>query len=162
MEDVSATLLLYLLGIAVLVLEIFIPSHGVLTVAGLGFLGGGVYMAFKIGPIVGYVALMFSIILLPTFAALAVKYWYRTPIGKRVAPPNPTVTEADLDFHTDRLEALVGRQGRSLTPLRPVGSCEFEGRRIQCVAESSIIAADAVVRGIAVRGRDLVVREVRV
>jgi len=161
MGDISAALLLYLLGIVILVLEIFIPSHGVLTVAGLGFLGAAVYMAFQIGPGVGYFALLLAIALLPTFIILAVKYWYRTPIGRRVAPPNPTVTEADLGFDTEAIAALVGQTGVALTQLRPVGSCEFNGRRVQCVAESGIIRSGARVKGVAVRGRDLVVRELR-
>jgi membrane-bound serine protease (ClpP class) len=161
MEDVSVTLLLYLLGIALLVLEIFLPSHGVLTITGLGFLGAGIYYAFRLGAGVGYAALLFAIILLPAFVIVAVKYWYRTPIGKRVAPPNPTITEETLGFRTDELAALVGQTGRCLTPLRPVGSCEFNGRRIQCMAESGVVESGAQVRAIATRGRDLIVRELR-
>jgi len=161
MEDFTATLLLYLLGIALLVLEIFIPSHGALTVAGIGFLGAGIYMAFRLASWVGYAALLFALMLLPTFIILAVKYWYRTPFGKRIAPPNPTITEDVLGFRTDELEALVGQTGRCQTQLRPGGSCEFHGRRVQCVAESGVIEPGALVRGIEVRGRDLVVRELR-
>ncbi len=160
MEDFTAMLVLYVLGLGILVLEIFIPSHGVLTIAGVGFLGAAVYMAFRIGPGVGYTSLLLAVVLLPAFAILAVKYWYRTPIGRRVAPPNPTVTEEALGFQTDELAALIGQTGRCTSQLRPVGSCEFNGRRIQCVAESGVIEPGTRVRGIAVRGRDLVVRQI--
>jgi len=161
MEDVTLALLLYLVGVALLVLEIFIPSHGVLGIAGLGFLIGGIVFAFRISSGVGYAAVLFAVVLVPTGVVLTVKYWYRLPVGKRMAPPNPIVTESDLGFHTAQLEDLVGRTGRSLTPLRPVGSCEFDNRRVQCVAEMGSIERDVKVEGIAVRGRDLVVREVR-
>ncbi len=161
MEDVTLALLLYVVGIAVLVLEIFIPSHGVLGIAGLGFLVGGIVFAFRISSGVGYAAVLFAVVLVPTGVVLTVKYWYRLPVGKRMAPPNPIVTESDLGFHTAQLEDLVGKTGRSLTPLRPVGSCEFDNRRVQCVAEMGSIERDVKVEGIAIRGRDLVVREVR-
>ncbi len=161
MEDVTLALLLYVIGIGVLVLEIFIPSHGVLGITGLAFLISGIVVAFRIGSGVGYAAILFAIVLVPTGVVLGVKYWYRLPVGKRMAPPNPTVTESDLGFHTDELEAMIGQTGRSLTPLRPVGSCEFDRRRVQCVAEMGSIERDATVEGIAIRGRDLVVREIQ-
>ena len=159
MEDVTLALLLYVLGIGLLVLEIFIPSHGVMGVAGLGFLIGGIVVAFRLSTGVGYAAVLLAVVLVPTGAVLTVKYWYRLPVGKRMAPPNPTVTESDLGFHTDRIDALVGETGRTLTPLRPVGSCEFDHRRVQCVAEMGSIERGVKVEGVAVRGRDLVVRE---
>jgi membrane-bound serine protease (ClpP class) len=161
MEDLTLALLLYVIGIALLVLEIFIPSHGVLGLSGLGFLIGGIVVAFRIGQGVGYVAVFLAIVLVPTGAVLAVKYWYQTPVGRRIAPPNPTITEAKLGFRTEELAMLVGQTGRTLTPLRPVGSCDFGGKRIQCVAEVGRIARGVKVEGVMVRGRDLVVRPVQ-
>lgn len=159
MEDVTLAIILFLVGIAMLVLEIFIPSHGLLGLVGMGSLVGGIVVAFRIGSGVGYATVLLAVVLVPTGAYLAVKYWYVLPVGKRVAPPNPEITEADLDFHTDELEALIGKTGKSATPLRPIGSCYFENRRVQCLAEIGSIKKGAKVEAIAVRGRDLVVRE---
>jgi len=161
MEDIGLALVLYLIGIALLVLEIFIPSHGVLFIVGMGFLAGGITFAFRLGSGVGYVSLLLAGILVPTGVWLSVKYWYRLPVGKRMAPPNRTISESDLGFHTEAISALVGQTGRSLTVLRPVGSCEFNRRRVQCVAEVGRIEKGVQVEGVAVRGRDLVVRAVQ-
>ncbi|MBN1347136.1 MAG: hypothetical protein JXQ73_30875 [Phycisphaerae bacterium] len=161
MEDLSVALLLYLIGIAVLVLEIFIPSHGILGVTGVGFWIAGIVYAFRFNGTVGYAAILLSVVLLPTGIALAVKYWYYLPVGRRMAPPNPQLTEADYGFHTDELDALVGKTGRSVTPLRPVGSCDFDGKRIQCVTDWGSIEKGAKVEALKVRGRDVVVREVK-
>jgi hypothetical protein len=55
------------------------------------------------------------------------------------------------------LEVLVGKYGRSLSPLRPVGTCEFGGRRIECVAEMGMIESDCCVQATEIRGRTLAV-----
>lgn len=159
MENVTLMVVLYSVGIVILVLEIFIPSHGVLSIAGLGFLIAGIWTAFKISSGVGYVSMILALILVPTGVYFAIKYWYQLPVGRRMAPPNPKADEASYGFHTDELMALVGERGRAVTPLRPVGDCDFEGRRVQCIAEMGSIERGAKVEGIQVRGRDLVVRE---
>jgi membrane-bound ClpP family serine protease len=45
-----------------------------------------------------------------------------------------------------------------LTPLRPTGLVEFEGRRMEAMSEEGMIAANTLVRVIEVRGTRLVVR----
>ncbi len=159
MEDITLMLVLYAVGIVILVLEIFIPSHGVLSIAGLGFLIAGIWAAFRIGSGVGYVSMILALILVPTGIYFAIKYWYQLPVGKRMAPPNPEANEASFGFHTAELEALIGEQGRAITPLRPVGDCEFGRRRVQCIAEMGSIEKGTKVEAVRIRGRDLVVRQ---
>jgi len=150
---------LYALGAAILVAEIFLPSHGILSVAGLGFLGVAVYLTFRQSTPAGYVAIVILIAVLPTMAILAVKYWHRTPVGRRIAPPNPTLTEEDTaGVRLAELQPLVGQVGQSLTPLRPVGTCEFNGRRVECVAEMGMIERGTTVEAVGIRNRTLVVR----
>jgi membrane-bound serine protease (ClpP class) len=78
-------------------------------------------------------------------------------VGKKISPPNPVLTEADR-MPVEELEALIGRTGRSLTPLRPVGMCLFGDRRVECVAEVNMIGAGLEVEGIRLSDRTLVVR----
>ncbi len=158
-EDWLIIIILYLVGAAVLVAEIFLPSHGVLSVAGLGFLGAAIYLTFRQSSSAGYVAIIAVVALLPTMAILAVKYWHRTPVGKRIAPPNPTLTEDDTSVRLEQLRPFVGQIGRSLTPLRPVGTCEFNGRRVECVAEMGMVDRDVTVKCVGIQGRALAVRQ---
>jgi membrane-bound ClpP family serine protease len=152
-------LVLEAVGIVLLVAEIFLPSHGTLTVLALGSLAGGLYAAFQYSTTLGIVSLAATMLLLPTFAIAAVRLWPRTWIGRRVAPPNPEVRTGDSPMHPDsRLRGLVGQTGTTLTPLRPVGACEFSGRRVECLAESGMIGRGVRVVAIDVQGRSLVVR----
>jgi len=160
-EDLLTALILQLVGIALLVGEIFLPSHGMMTLMAVGCLGGGIYMAFQYGEMAGYLSVLATVIVLPTFAVAAVKLWPKTPFGRKIAPPNrPVETSESPAYQADDLERLIGKRGKALTLLRPVGTCEFDGQRLECAAESGTIPRDTTVVAIGVRGRSLIVRPV--
>jgi len=157
-DPVLALLLLYAVGIALLVAEIFLPSHALLSLAGVAFLGWAVYRTFVMSEPAGYVAIVALAILLPTATVLAVRHWHRTPIGRRISPPNPVLTEEDIGARVDLLRPLVGQVGTTLTPLRPVGECRFGDRKLECVAESGMIARGVPVRAVGIVNMSLAVR----
>ena len=159
MSELAILVVLYFVGILLLVGEIFIPSHGVLSLAGLGFLVAAVVKTFQYGREAGIVAVFACLVIVPVFAFVAIKYWHRTPIGRRISPPNPVLTAKDTGVPVEQLGQLVGQVGRSLSPLRPVGVCEFAGRRVSCVAEFGMVEADVAVMGTGVKGSNLVVVE---
>lgn len=156
MSEFGFILLLYTLGTLVLVAEIFIPSHGVLCVTGVGLLVAAVVQTFQhAGREAGVVALLGCLVLVPSLALLAVKYWHRTPIGRLISPPNPTLTRDDIGVPVDELREMVGSVGRTVSPLRPVGIADFGGKRVSCVAESGMIDAGEPVQAIDVLGGNL-------
>lgn len=160
MSDILILVLLYGFGILILVAEVFIPSHGVLTVFGLGLLIAGIVQTFSYGGRdAGVIAIVACLVVVPAFAFLAIKYWHRTPIGKRISPPNPMLTSADTSVPIEEINSLIGRTGRSLSPLRPVGICEFDGRRVSCVAQFGMVDAGATVEGVGMTGTNLAVVE---
>ena len=160
MSDVAILLMLYGIAVLFLLAEIFIPSHGILTIAGVGFLVAAVVKTFEVGgKDAGTIAIFACMIFLPTFAFLAIKYWPRTPIGRLIAPPNPELTSADTSIPVEELASNIGRSGRAVSPLRPVGICEFDGRRISCVAEFGMLDSGVEVEGIAIKGGNLAVVE---
>ncbi len=159
MSEPAILLLLFGAGALMLVAEIFIPSHGILTVAGLGFLVVAVVKTFSYaGEMAGAVAVLACLVFLPIFAYLSVKYWPHTPIGRRIVPRNPILTAADSAIPIEELQKLIGQTGRAVSPLRPVGICEFQGRRYSCVAELGMVDAGAVVEGAEIRNGNLAVR----
>ncbi len=74
----------------------------------------------------------------------------------RLAPPRRRRGDAISD--TDELAELLGRTGRVLTPLRPVGICEFDRRRVECVSESGYVEKDKQITVIRVEGTQPTVR----
>ena len=127
MSEIALLILLYAVAAVLLTSEIFIPSHGLLTIVGLGFLTIAIVRTFNFGNTAGTAAVIASVVLLPTFAVTAVKIWPNTWLGRKISPPNPVYSEKELGSKVEDIEPLVGTYGRTLSPLRPVGTCEFAG-----------------------------------
>ena len=58
------------------------------------------------------------------------------------------------------LEKYRGRYGRAVTPMRPAGAVEIEGRRVDALSEGLMIEAGAYVKCVDVRAGHIVVRKV--
>lgn len=162
MEPTLVVILLFGVGILVLVAEIFIPSYGLLCIVGISFLGYATYRAYQdLGATAGLVSVAATMILVPTLALIAVKTFHRTPWGKKLAPPNPIVQAKDFAPQHEALKQYVGLTGKAITPLRPVGTCMFNGDRVNCVAEAGMIDNDTEIKAVGIRGRELEVRPSR-
>ena len=158
MTSLSLVLLLYSVGVLMLVAEVFIPSHGILTVAGVGSLAAAVARTFMDhGRNAGILAVVTCLVALPVFGYLSIKYWRHTPIGRRIVPDNPVVTSADTSVPIEQLRAMVGHAGRTVSALRPVGICDFGGRRVSCVVELGVVEAGVEVIATGIRNGNLAV-----
>ncbi len=160
MPDLMLIIVLFAVGAAMLVAEIFIPSHGVLSIVGVGFLIAGIAKTFDYaGSSAGITAIFICLVAVPTASFLTVKYWRQTRIGRVIAPPNPTLTIDDTSVPVREITGMIGATGTAVSTLRPVGICEFNGRRVSCVAKFGMIDADAAVEGVGMSGSNLEVVE---
>jgi membrane-bound serine protease (ClpP class) len=157
MGDWLGIALLFAMGAALVVADIFLPSHFLLTLCALGLFGYGFYLMFGISELAGLLGVLAFAALIPVTLLAFLKIWPRTWIGRRIAPPNPVLTEADR-MPVAQLERLVGCLGRTATVLRPVGTCVFDGERFECVAERGVISAGVAVECIRLIDRTLCVR----
>jgi len=151
--------LLYLVGCTLLIVELFLPAHGLLGLIGLGMLGYGLYQTYMQSELVGLISMVILAILLPTGLVFSVKNWYRTPVGRRISPPNPKLTAEDR-MPVEQLKSMIGSKGKSLTLLRPVGTCEFDGKRVECTAEYGMIEKNMEVEAVRLVDRTVSVRPV--
>jgi len=162
MSEPIIIIAIFAAGVLLLVAEIFLPSHGVLSVVGISFLIAGVVKTFDYaGRNAGIVVSLACLVFVPLFAFIAVKYWKSTAIGRMMAPPNPIVTAADSSVPVEEINSMIGKTGRSTSPLRPVGICMFNGRRVSCVAQYGMIEAGIDVQGVGMTGGNLAVVELK-
>ena len=73
-----------------------------------------------------------------------------------LAPPERQQGDAIPD--SSNLRRMLGAEGIVLTPLRPVGMCDFSGQRLECVAESGYVDKGKKVKVIDVESTQLTVR----
>lgn len=154
-------ILLLVLGIGLAVLELFIPSGGILCILAAASVVGAVIMGFRQGPIMGFSILILAVVGLPAMLVLALKYWPRTAFGRRVllaAPKSEDVLPDDPSLRA--LKGLVGRVGRAKSRMLPAGVISIDGRTVDALSEGMPIDPGQAVRIIEVRGNRVMVRPV--
>jgi membrane-bound ClpP family serine protease len=153
-------LLLLVVGLALIMLEVFVPSGGVLGLLAVLALGSGVVLAFvEQGMAAGLGALAGVSVAVPIVLVLAFQWFPATPLGRRVLPQPPQAEDVLPDAgHRQRLRGLVGRGGRAASELVPWGGIEVAGEPFEAVSEGEPIAVGTEVEVVGVQGRALVVR----
>lgn len=155
---------LFLVGLAVLVLEVFVPSGGVLGFLSVIAIGAAVGEAFVEGGMAfGLAVLGVAFLAVPAVLAVAFRVFPETPLGRRVLPPPPGADDVRPGAERrKRLEALVGRRGRAVDELVPWGTVEVEGSACEAVSEAGPIPRGAAVEVVGLDAAALVVRPVAV
>ncbi|MEN6575645.1 MAG: NfeD family protein [Phycisphaerales bacterium] len=149
---------LYVACAVLIVAEVFIPSAGLLTICSMACLVGGIWIFFHHSAVAGWIGVMVALVMVPALLALAYKILPKTRFGKRVILSPPVRERGDAIADTPELARLIGHVGRVLTTMRPVGMCDFDGRRVECVAESGYLQKDKQVKVIRIEGTQVTVR----
>lgn len=146
-------------GLLMICLEIFLPG-GVIGSLGAMSLAGSIVIGFyAFGPVIGMYILLGAIALLCACIILWIKYFPKTAIGRSM-----TLASDGKDFKSsgDHLRGLVGKDGESLTELRPAGKAMIEGVKHDVISEGSLIEKGRKVRVVKVIGNRIMVRETNI
>jgi membrane-bound serine protease (ClpP class) len=149
------SILLMLVGCVVLVLEVFIPSGGILAVLSAAAFIGSILIAFQQGPVTGFTFVMTTVVAVPLVLVLAFHYWPKTRIGKAFLGELPT--DADV-LPDDPHRALLGRVGIARSKMLPSGAIEIEGQMVDAITPGQAIEPGQYVVVIEVRANRVVVR----
>lgn len=153
------TIALFVVGLILLLIEAFFPNFGVLGLAGAGAIVASVVLsAATAGE--GLRLLASAVVLSALVIALSFRYLKRSGLWSQIVLQFAETKEQGYVGPVD-VSFLVGKEGVSLTPLRPAGTAEVEGRRVDVVSEGGFLAAGTSVRVIAVEGNRIVVRAVQ-
>lgn len=151
----TAAVLLLVLGLGLIVAEIFFPSLGLLSVLATGAIVAAVVMAFQESNALGVRFLVAIAVLVPLTIVLGFKVFPRSPIGKRMVVNGPSF--AATQGSDPRQSELLGKQGTVETDCRPAGMARLDGRRIDVVTRGEYIDAGVSVRVVDVQGNRVVV-----
>lgn len=149
------SILLMLVGCVVLVLEVFIPSGGLLSVLSAAAFIGSIVIAFQRGPVTGFTFVMTTIVAVPLVLAVAFHYWPKTRIGKAFLGELPTEAEVLPD---DPRRELLGRVGVTRSKMLPSGAIEIEGQMVDAITQGKPIEPGQYVVVTEVRANRVVVR----
>jgi len=149
---------LYFACAALVIAEVFVPSGGIISICALACLIGGMVIFFHHSTTAGWVGIITAVIMIPSVLVVAYRLFPNTRFGKSVTLTPPERQQGDAIPDTAELRELLGRVGTVITPLRPVGMCEFSGQRVECVAESGYVDKGKKVKVIDVESTQVTVR----
>ncbi|HIJ52828.1 MAG TPA: hypothetical protein HPP66_06695 [Planctomycetes bacterium] len=153
---------LYFACAAMIIAEVFVPSGGIISIFALACVIGGAAIFFRHSSTAGWIGVVIALIMIPSVLGFAYKIFPKTRFGKAVTLTPPVRQQGDAIPDTEELKELLGAVGVVLTPLRPVGMCDFSGERVECVAEGGYVDKDKKVKVINVESTQLTVREIEV
>lgn len=161
---------LFAVGVGLILVEIFVtPGFGVFGIAGLVATLGALVVALipNIGfsfPTDGEIARATTTLAaaLVLTVLLAISLGRYLPRSKRLSGLVlvPDLASAAGYTSADTVADLVGQHGRALTTLRPAGTAEVAGVRVDVVSEGPFVAAGSAIEVVSARGSRVVVREV--
>lgn len=136
LDPIAWSILLMLLGCALVVLEVFIPSGGILSIMSAAAFVASILIAFQRSPVTGLVFVLTTVIAVPVALGLAFKYWPKTPIGKKFLGELPREEEVAPE---DPRRALLGRVGVARSKMLPSGAVEVDGQMLDAVTQGQAV-----------------------
>ena len=155
LDPISWAIILILLGCGLVVLEVFIPSGGLISFLAVLALLGSIYMAFQRGTSAGFTFLMITVVAVPAAVAAAFKVWPHTPMGKAFLGELPTEEETAPE---DWRRELVGHSGIAQTRMMPSGAVLVDGKQIDAISRGTPIDPGTPIVVVEVKANRVVVR----
>jgi len=152
-------LILLLLGVGLLVFEMYIPGFGLPGALGIATLVLGFVL---LGPTLEQGLLLF--VVLAAILCVALTICLITASKGRLAKSklalNDVAIAPDAAENND-LNYFIGREGSCHTALRPAGIGEFDGVKLNVVSDGEFIAKGKPIRVLSVAGNRIVVAEIK-
>jgi len=155
-------LICFVFGLALLIVEVFMPGFGLPGVSGIVLeIASVVFTYTRHG---GLAALGMTLIILACVAAaisLALHSAKKGRLSKSPVILTNTESAAEGYIANRDMDVFLGREGITTTVLRPSGMAEFDGVKLDVVADGEYIAKGAAVKVDHVEGARIVVRRIR-
>lgn len=155
LDPIGLAIVLLVLGCGLLVLEIFIPSGGLISFFAAVSLVASIVVAFRQDLTTGLVFTTVVVFAVPLAVGAAFKYWPQTPMGKAFLGELPTDEETLPD---EPRRAMVGKRGVAKSKMLPSGSIVIDGETLDAVSNGVAIEAGQHVIVVEVRGNRVKVR----
>ncbi|MBR6399728.1 MAG: hypothetical protein IKS17_00710 [Firmicutes bacterium] len=150
-----AALGLLLLGIAFLLIEIFIPGFGVFGIMGL--------FSIAIAAVITITTMENGIMIVVSgLVILAAIGYVAVEAAKKFGVYGKLILKDTLDTdeeHEDLMQSLIGSKGTAKTPLKPHGKVDFGGTVTEAYCDGDFIPAGETVEAYKVYANNLYVKK---
>jgi len=147
------------LGFLLVIIEIFVPGFGVPGVLGAIFLVAGVVVTAKT-LLHALILIIIILAILGVLTSILIRSASKGRLSKKIIL-STSINKDEGYIGTNDMEYFLDKVGTTLTVLRPAGTVDFDGVKLDVVSEGDFIPKDTEVKVIKVEGRKIVVRQVK-
>lgn len=157
LENIPVVVMM-LVGVVLLVVEMYVPGFGLPGISGIALLALGFVL---LRPPMNQGLLLFAILAAILCVALSVCLYSASKgrLSKSKLVLNDVAVSAKAAENND-MNYFIGREGVTHTALRPAGIGEFDGVKLNVVSDGEFIAKDKPIRVQSVEGNRIVVCEI--
>ena len=153
-------LVLFGVGMLLLMLEAFVlTGFGVSGLAGILAIFAGVFLLSS-SVLNGVLTLLVTAVLMILILVVSFRFMKKKKIIHRFVLEDRTDTESGYTSPNMDNEKYLGKEGITISPLRPAGGVRIDGDRVDVVSEGDFIDAGVKVRVIGIDGTRILVRAV--
>lgn len=152
-------LVLILVGMILVIIEMFVPGFGAPGILGSVCLIAGILIKAD-SAIEGLLLTLVALTILGVVFVLVMRSATHGALSNTPLVLRTAATKDEGFSAAEDMQVFLNKEGETLTTLRPAGTAEFEGIRLDVVSEGDFIAKGVRVRVSEVEGRRIVVKPV--
>ena len=151
-------IIIFILGICLLIFEVFVPDFGVAGIIGFLLIIGGVYLTNN-DLSTALRDLSIAVVAASFLFIMLIRRGYSLTHLQKLVLQNNLDKESGFSSNTDA-SAYLGKTGKTTTPLRPSGKVQFEDTELDVVSTGEHIDTNVSVIVSKVEGYKIIVRRV--
>ncbi len=150
-------ILLFLVGLLLILLEVFVvPGFGITGIGGIASILISLYFLFPTPQIaINIIATTLIATIVATY--FIAKYFESSKVWSKISLGTSQTKDVGYVASVGNVE-IIGKTGVSVTPLRPAGIANIDGRRVDVVSEGGFIDKDIKIKVIDVKGSKVLVQ----
>jgi membrane-bound serine protease (ClpP class) len=144
---------LFIIGLTAITIELFIPG-AIVGICGVGCVIASIIFAYlHVSNLLGHLLLGIGICFIPVFFIL----WYKLLTNTFAVK----ASEKGFSSAKDKLDDLLSAEGVAITTLRPSGTANINGKKVDVVSEGVMILKNTKIKVTDVKGNRVVVKPVK-
>jgi membrane-bound serine protease (ClpP class) len=156
MKSLIVPFILQFIGIIVVIVEVIIPTGGILAIAAIGLLGYSLYLVFTaVSSAAGIGFVVADLIVIPVALTVGFKLLAHSPATLR----KNLSKEDGVQAQSPELTRYVGMEGVAVSDLRPSGTALIDGKRLDVVSRGEYLEKSTKIVVTAVTGNQIIVKQ---
>ncbi|MFA5524565.1 MAG: NfeD family protein [Tissierellales bacterium] len=147
------------IGFLLVIIEIFVPGFGVPGLLGFAFLVAGVIVTAKT-LVQALILIILILAILGVLTSILLRSASKGRLSKKIVL-SASINSDEGYIGTSDMQYFLDKTGITLTVLRPAGTVDFDGVKLDVVSEGDFISKGKEVQVIKVEGRRIVVRQIK-